>query len=749
MNIRAIVKAFTIAIAVTTLVACGGGGGGGGGGYSVGGTITYLAGSSGSLVLQNNNGDNLTVSNGDQTFTFATKLANGDSYRVTAESFTVNASTIGWACKVTNGASGVISGANVTSIEVTCGRDVKLNSFGASVTGQGVVTLLYQAEDSAGNPISGLNINDFVVEEDAAAISTTESFKDIVPNTDLRYEINTVLMIDISGSIDATQLAQVKAAANGLVIDGVGNSLLLPNQKIAVSVFDGNVTQIQGFTNDHNLLKSMIDSITQAGSVDPLSTNLYGAVVDGVNQWTDQFSANAIKQGFLVLITDGDDTSGISTLTEALAARGDKSVYTVAVGTNISQGGHAALLELGNAGYLTADTFDLLGTKLQEAAQSLIDKVNSFYYLHYATSSRAGTHSVDLYANNNVYTGPGYSLSGQFTALNTFGVSAAVVLNDTKLNVAPNGSLAVKARVLWDSAASYNYIWSTTTSAATVTENVADDSNAVLSGGVAAGINTLSVNTSDRFANNISVNVPVRVTEVSLSAPTKILAPSESVSLTANSITLSTTYSWTSTGGCTFLGATTGAVVTLRAPNYPTTCTVSITDTSVSGSGVAYTTDFIVGTPGATPITVTTNTGGVYYETASSYNFESGVMPGGISMSGSADWVIDTTTGADGTAVSARAGVINDNQQSSMTITVSGITTVSFWYKVDSEWSYDGIVFSVDDVVDFVDSGTVPWTSYSYTLPDTGVHTLTFTYLKDVSYSSGMDTAWVDEIMLQ
>jgi uncharacterized protein YegL len=761
MDIRTILKKVTIAVATIGLVACGGGGGGGGSTtttvptapsdpstatYSVGGTVTYLSGSQGSLLLQNNSGDDLTVSNGDQTFTFATKLADGASYRVTAESFTVNGSTTGWVCKVTDGASGVISGADVTSVAVTCGRDVKLNDFGAYVTDQGVVTLLYQAEDSDGSPVSGLTIDDFVVEEDGSAISATESFKDIVPNTDLSYEIKTVLMIDISASIDATELTQVRNAAKGLVVDATGNSLLLPNQQVAVWVFDSNVTRIQDFTNDHTLLQTKIDSITQAGRADPFSTNLYGAAVTGVNQWTDQFSANAVKQGFLVLITDGDDTSGSSTLTNATAARGDKSVYTVAVGTAISQDGQAALLELGNAGYLTAATFDLLATKLQEAAQDLADKVNSFYYLHYATPSRSGTHTVDLSVNNNVYTGPGYSLSGEFTAYSSFGVSAEVVLNDTRLNVAPNDTLAVKARVLWDNASSYDYLWSTIPSAATVTENATDDANAVLSGGASAGTDTLTVSTSDNFTNTISVNVPVQVTEVSLSAPTRILAPSESVVLTASSTSVTPQFYWSATGSC-YLSSTSGATVTLYAPSTDTTCTVRVYD--ASGSSQQYITDFVVGTPGATNITVATNTGGVYYESASAYDFESGVMPSGITMSGHADWVIDTTTGANGTAVSAKAGVITDSQQSRMTITVSGATTVSFWYKVDSEAVYDDFFFYVDGTPVLEKAGNIAWTSYTYTLPDTGVHTLTFEYEKDSVYSSGADTAWVDEIVLQ
>lgn len=78
--------------------------------YSVGGTISGLT---GSVVLQNNAGDNLTVSaNGN--FTFATRVASGDTYRVT-----VGAYPAGQTCSVSTG-WGTISGSNVTNVSVTC-----------------------------------------------------------------------------------------------------------------------------------------------------------------------------------------------------------------------------------------------------------------------------------------------------------------------------------------------------------------------------------------------------------------------------------------------------------------------------------------------------------------------------------------------------------------------------------------------------------------------------------------------------
>ena len=99
---------------VFLLAACGGGGGGGGGGgsFTVGGSLSGM-GTGKSIVLQNNAGDNLTLTN-NGSFTFATALADGAAYAVT-----VATPPNGHTCTVSNG-SGTVSGANVTNVTVSC-----------------------------------------------------------------------------------------------------------------------------------------------------------------------------------------------------------------------------------------------------------------------------------------------------------------------------------------------------------------------------------------------------------------------------------------------------------------------------------------------------------------------------------------------------------------------------------------------------------------------------------------------------
>lgn len=95
------------------MAACGGGGGTTTTTYTVGGTLSGLTGSG--LVLQNNSGDDLTVS-ADGSFTFATGLTDSASYSVTVKTQPSNPTQT---CSVSNG-TGTISAANVTNVVVTC-----------------------------------------------------------------------------------------------------------------------------------------------------------------------------------------------------------------------------------------------------------------------------------------------------------------------------------------------------------------------------------------------------------------------------------------------------------------------------------------------------------------------------------------------------------------------------------------------------------------------------------------------------
>jgi Fe-S cluster biogenesis protein NfuA len=98
--------------------------------YSVGGNVTGL--SSGSVELQNNLGDDLTVS-ANTSFTFATTLISGRTYAVM-----VKTQPPGQTCSVSSG-SGTAS-ANVTNVAVTCAATTYAITTTASPSAGGTVT---------------------------------------------------------------------------------------------------------------------------------------------------------------------------------------------------------------------------------------------------------------------------------------------------------------------------------------------------------------------------------------------------------------------------------------------------------------------------------------------------------------------------------------------------------------------------------------------------------------------------------
>ena len=109
--------------------------------YSVGGTVSGL---SGTVVLQDNGGDNLSVGTSG-AFTFATALATGSAYNVT-----VKTNPSGQTCSVANG-SGTVGSANITNVAVTCTAAAATYSVGGTVSGlSGTVVL----QDNGGDNLS-------------------------------------------------------------------------------------------------------------------------------------------------------------------------------------------------------------------------------------------------------------------------------------------------------------------------------------------------------------------------------------------------------------------------------------------------------------------------------------------------------------------------------------------------------------------------------------------------------------------
>ena len=116
---------------------------------------------------------------------------------------------------------------------------------------------------------------------------------------------------------------------------------------------------------------------------------------------------------------------------------------------------------------------------------------------------------------------------------------------------------------------------------------------------------------------------------------------------------------------------------------------------------------------------------------------------------GNADWEGQTAefhpVGDNNDA--AQSGDIEDDQSTYIETTVAGPGSISFYWKVSSEFDYDFLKFFVDGLeVEEVPeiSGIVDWTQVTHEITGEGNHSLRWVFVKDYIYSANLDKAWVD-----
>ena len=268
------------------------------------------------------------------------------------------------------------------------------------------VDAMFQVADLDGLGITDLTTDDFVVLEDNAQVSPTESGMTIKKKSASPYTFKTVLMLDNSSSVTAN-LAQIKEAADSLI------NIIISGQEVAVYVFSDSTKMLCDFTSDKTKLINAVNSIG-AGYA---STDLYGAAVTGLNRWTDNYSTTLIEQGALILLTDGSDTQGSHSLGEVIYAKGTKTVYCVGLGSEIDT---VALTEIGTNGYIKVANVTALKEKFI-AIQNQIDKfANSFYWLNYQSPKRGDLlHSLQLSIKDNPYNS---AISNTFTSAGFYSI---------------------------------------------------------------------------------------------------------------------------------------------------------------------------------------------------------------------------------------------------------------------------------------------------------------------------------------
>jgi hypothetical protein len=118
-----------------------------------------------------------------------------------------------------------------------------------------------------------------------------------------------------------------------------------------------------------------------------------------------------------------------------------------------------------------------------------------------------------------------------------------------------------------------------------------------------------------------------------------------------------------------------------------------------------------------------------------------------FTLTGNQDWYVTTSGAYYGGSCATVPAALGNNQSSTMETTISGKTSVKFYWKVSSEANYDYLKFYIDGTLQAQIAGSTSWAQKVYTV-SSGTHTLKWSYVKDYSVSSGSDTGWVDKLEL-
>jgi fibronectin type 3 domain-containing protein len=249
--------------------------------YTIGGSISGLT---GTVVLQDNGGDNLSTSTSG-SFTFATALGGGAGYSVT-----VLTQPTGQTCTVTNG-SGTVASANVTNVSVSCAPTVDSTppSIPSGLSATAVSTT--EIDLSWASSTDNVGVAGYDIYRNDGLIATTTSLSSadtgLAAGTTYRYY---VAAFDAAGNVSATSTtatATTQSPAPSAGGGGGGGIVITPPTIILFSASPAGILAGQSSTLSWsltgassvsitpNVSKSNLNSLSGTATVTPSSTTIY------------------------------------------------------------------------------------------------------------------------------------------------------------------------------------------------------------------------------------------------------------------------------------------------------------------------------------------------------------------------------------------------------------------------------------------------------------------------------------------
>jgi uncharacterized protein YegL len=265
----------------------------------------------------------------------------------------------------------------------------------------GKVSIFFRVSDTDGNPVSGLNADQFTIYEQGRnddcfnTISTSESFARISPNAQI-FSNNTLLILDLSNSVLDSSLEELKIASTSF-INNVMPAAAQESFQMAIYWFDGEdeLHLLNELTPSRQDLIAAIDGITDDISSDP-STDLYGAVIKSTdiasNLIRETTAGGKIGAASVVIFTDGTDQASRFTKEAALKkvtdADSNISFFSIGLGSEIDT---QVLTDIGKTASVFATNKEELEDTFNDISEKISERANSFYLFEYCSPKRDGS----------------------------------------------------------------------------------------------------------------------------------------------------------------------------------------------------------------------------------------------------------------------------------------------------------------------------------------------------------------------
>lgn len=256
------------------------------------------------------------------------------------------------------------------------------------------VAVYFSVDTSKGEPMGGLEAENFEIYEDGSLVSLHESKQTIV-NPELAAAHYTLLLVDMSGSVSETDQVPLIAEASREFVNE-----LQRQQRVAVFAFDGSAKlyKIQDFAAGKRTERTL-RRLKNFTTKDP-STNLHGAVVSALKELDKALdkAKEPLRFGTLVVFTDGTDRAARVSAYDAdrAIANSELDIFAIGVGAEIDEG---TLGRIGVNGYVLAQDSEALTLAFRTIGERVAAYTRRYYLLSYCSPARAGRHEVTIKVN--------------------------------------------------------------------------------------------------------------------------------------------------------------------------------------------------------------------------------------------------------------------------------------------------------------------------------------------------------------